>query len=148
MRGARLSDTSRPPHHSPQYNILIGSAGVETPPPPQSKHRENPTQCAGCHVYEHSPQSPTPQDPVVTGHSFVPDETSLRQCHTATDVAAKKDTLQTEIQQSIDSVKGLLNTWGSTRAGDALRTKYGGVGWGERTPGGPSNPPARAPPHG
>ena len=140
MRGARWTDTSRPPHHSPQYNILIGAGGVETTAPPQSKHRENPTQCAGCHVYEHSPQSSTPQDPVVTGHSFVPDETSCLQCHTATDVAAKKDTLQTEIQQSIDSVKGLLNTWGSTRAVDALRTKYGGLSWEYSTPGGLSNP--------
>ncbi|MBU6401085.1 MAG: hypothetical protein KGS61_12250, partial [Verrucomicrobia bacterium] len=64
LRGGKWTDTSRPPHHSPQYNLLIGSGGVEsTNPPPQSYHRTNETQCAQCHVTSIDLASPTAQNP-------------------------------------------------------------------------------------
>ena len=51
LRGATWKDTSRPPHHSPQYNILIGKGGYEVGQAAESQHGTMITnQCAHCHM--------------------------------------------------------------------------------------------------
>ncbi len=52
-RGAAWTDTSRSPHHSPQYNMMLGTvgeleSGASTGFP--STHSRLEMQCAGCHM--------------------------------------------------------------------------------------------------
>jgi hypothetical protein len=52
-RGAAWTDTSRSPHHSPQYNMLLGTVGeLATGPTPgyPSTHSRLEMQCAECHM--------------------------------------------------------------------------------------------------
>jgi hypothetical protein len=57
-RGAAPTDTSRPPHHSPQYNILIGDVGAALGYVPAattnqlSAHRNIIDQCTHCHTHQ------------------------------------------------------------------------------------------------
>ncbi|MBU6411552.1 MAG: hypothetical protein KGR98_14305, partial [Verrucomicrobia bacterium] len=67
-RGAAWTDTSRSPHHSPQYNILIGSADTNLPIAQFGAHALLERQCVSCHM-QSSPYVSESQ-PAVTGHSF------------------------------------------------------------------------------
>jgi hypothetical protein len=52
-RGTAWTDTSRSPHHSPQYNMLLGTVGVladGTTPNFPSTHSRLEMQCAECHM--------------------------------------------------------------------------------------------------
>ena len=52
-RGSAWTDTSRSPHHSPQYNMLLGTVGrLATGPSPgfPSTHSRLEMQCAECHM--------------------------------------------------------------------------------------------------
>lgn len=52
-RGAAWTDTSRSPHHSPQYNMLLGTVGqLSTGPSPgyPSTHSQLEMQCTECHM--------------------------------------------------------------------------------------------------
>ena len=52
MRGARWQDTSRAPHHSPQYNILVGQGAYDLGNALIGVHgRDIETQCAHCHSH-------------------------------------------------------------------------------------------------
>jgi hypothetical protein len=131
MRGATVSATSRPPHHSPQYNILIGTGGVETNTPPQGVHRNNPKQCAGCHTHRHGPADPTPEEPFFTGHSFQPTVEACMACHTNATGPLSATNLQvqaqTEIRNLITQVTTALNTWATTKA-PAIDPAFAGFG--------------------
>ena len=65
-RGALWTGTSRPPHHSPQYNLLIGSLqpgylnGTENFIGP---HGLNTNGCVQCHVVPVTVANPTDQNP-------------------------------------------------------------------------------------
>ncbi len=129
-RGAAWTDTSRPPHHSPQYNILIGSAGVTDGfDAPQSYHRNIDRQCAHCHTHQHEPEAVTPESPNFMGHDFVPHSESCEPCHTPEGADLFKQFAQTGVKQRIAEVKDLLDEWATTRAPEALRTKYGTAAW-------------------
>lgn len=131
MRGATWKGTSRPPHHSPQYNILIGTggfdAGVEQPP--QSAHMKIENQCAQCHTHAHSPDEITEQTPAFTGHDFKPTLQGCAPCHDEVGGELLKEVVQSNIKQQIAEVKGLLDQWALTKAPEALRQKYGSLAW-------------------
>ena len=83
QRGARWQDTSRPPHHSPQYNVLVGQIGFEIPNARHSSHRDIAKQCTHCHTHGHEVEHPTDEEPNNTGHSFAPLPENCVPCHTA-----------------------------------------------------------------
>lgn len=135
MRGAQWTDTSRPPHHSPQYNMLIGSGGVVSGTPPQSYHRNIENQCAHCHTHPHEVENPTFDNPNTTGHSFHVTTTSCLPCHTEEGAELFKNLTQSGIEQRIAEVKALLDEWATTKAPESLRTKYGALAWEYNHPG-------------
>lgn len=143
-RGASWTGTGRPPHHSPQYNMLVGQTGVLDPSvtTKNSPHRNLDKQCASCHMQTVHPTDITAANPVVTGHGWKVDVTSTNSacldCHD--DPADKLATSKTAIQARIDTVKGLLDQWATTKAPEALRTKYGTRAWETTSLGTLSNP--------
>lgn len=145
MRGATWKDTGRPPHHSPQYNILIGKGGYETGTPMESPHGMLITnQCVHCHMSQLDSPEPTVENPSYHGHTFKPllTEVSCVPCHLRTPESMEKVIVrtQTEITNLITNVKGLLDNWATNKAPDTLRTNYGVLAWEYSTPGVLSNP--------
>jgi len=145
MRGATWKDTGRPPHHSPQYNILIGKGGFEVGTPLQSPHGTLITnQCAHCHMSQVPSPAPTVENPNIAGHTFLPKVTvtSCAPCHLRDPDGMEKviARTQTEITNNIVSVKALLDTWATNKAPDAIRTNYGALAWEYTSPGLLSNP--------
>lgn len=131
MRGATWTGTSRPPHHSPQYNMLIGNGGFEAgaTPPAQFGHVDIENQCAHCHTHAHSPDEITEQTPAYTGHDFRPTLAGCSPCHDEEGGAILKEAVQANTKQQIARIKGLLDQWATTKAPEAIRTKYGAVAW-------------------
>jgi len=147
MRGATWKDTGRPPHHSPQYNILIGKGGYEVGEPDQSPHGTLITnQCAHCHMSQVPSPAPTVENPNIAGHTFLPKVTvtSCTPCHLRDPAGMEKVIARTQAQitNSILSVKGLLDTWATNKAPEAIRTNYGALAWEYTSPGLLSNPNA------
>jgi len=130
-RNAAWTDTSRSPHYSPQYNIVIGTRGYYegTNAPPQSPHRDIPNQCAHCHTHPHSVAQPTEANPNFTGHDFAPRMTSCEPCHDAEEATLFTESTQTYTKSRIATVKGLLEQWALTKAPADLKTKYGSLAW-------------------
>jgi hypothetical protein len=87
-------------------------------------------------------QTPTEEHPNYTGHRFEPQYAACATCHRpAEDPAeAKTQILQAEIKAKIQTIKVLLDTWGQTKAPEALRTKYGALAWEYNTAGQISDP--------
>lgn len=144
MRGASPNDTSRPPHHSPQYNMLIGDIGVDVgyvPARVTAAHTRLQEQCTHCHTHPHHPDEPSESEPVYTGHAFEPRAENCTQCHES---VQKAETLiastQAEVRASIQEVKALLDRWSETKAPEALRAKYGKLVWEYTSAGQVSNP--------
>lgn len=142
-------DFSRGPHHSPQYNLLIGilqpdylntldtktvtnglannglgiygtHAGI------RARSVYNTNQCATCHVPSYAGSSGN-----VTGHSFNidPNGCALAGCHSTFSThgtPGAPDYVDYALENSnvVVSVADLLNTW-ATNAGPALFTNYG-----------------------
>jgi hypothetical protein len=131
MRGATWKGTGRPPHHSPQYNILIGNGGVEggATDVPQSAHMKIENQCAQCHTHQHAPDEITEATPAYTGHDFKPTMKGCAPCHDEIGGELLTEVVQGNIKKQIVEIKGLLDTWGTTKAPEALRTKYGALSW-------------------
>jgi nitrate/TMAO reductase-like tetraheme cytochrome c subunit len=142
MRGATWQDTDRYPHYSPQYNIMIGNAGLapEGITVPQSKHRDQPRQCAGCHVHGHEPASPSAANPVYKGHDFQVSLQTCTQCHDEIVAELLWSSAQARVQAMMNKVQSQLETWAATKSDPALRTKYGKLAWEYNTPGHLSNP--------
>jgi hypothetical protein len=146
-RGALYTDTARAPHHSPQYNILIGTSGVINTNSPSTPHFNSGShglfitnQCVGCHM----------QKPAGTaGHSF--EVTSFNMCAGCHGSAANAAGLITltrfAITNRIDRLHAALDNWALTQAPAILGTStYGTRAWEYTTPGdlstGGSGPPA------
>jgi hypothetical protein len=142
LRGGKWTDTSRPPHHSPQYNLLIGNGGVEsTNTPPQSYHRTNETQCAQCHVTAIAEAKPTAANPNIRGHTFQARFDACQPCHFDPQAASDQvDSTQSDIKSRIATLKGLLDQWATTKAASTLSAKYGALAWEFSTPGELSDP--------
>jgi hypothetical protein len=142
QRGATWTATSRPPHQSPQYNILLGSvgelsAGTATYQP-AAHGTELPNQCVDCHMPAGDVNGLTP---TTTGHSFQVTSFSLcTQCHPFPELLAQFTT--TVVGSQIQEIKDDLDYWANTKAPAALQAKYGAMAWEYTTPGELSSGPA------
>jgi protein-arginine kinase activator protein McsA len=146
-RGASWTSNSRAPHHSPQYNMLLGTVGeLDTGAAPQfpSTHSRLEKQCVTCHMQIQEPQYGPPQVPAVTGHQFT--VTSFEVCAPCHGSASNAEGLvalsRQNITNQISFLQATLNYWATTQAPEALRTKYGTRSWeytnpGDLSPGGP-----------
>lgn len=134
-RGAAWSSSSRAPHHSPQYNMLLGTVGeldLGTPSVRPASHALFEKQCVRCHVQAADAVSAT--QPAVSGHSFqVQSFDTCRECHPQPELLVQFTT--TAVSNQIQFVKGLLDQWATTKAPEALRTKYGALAWEYTNPG-------------
>jgi len=150
QRGATWTGTGRPPHHSPQYNVLMGNigdvktVGIDFSAVPQSTHREITKQCTHCHTHGHGAENPSEEDPVYTGHSFQPLPENCVPCHTPEEAEVLIGFRQRNTKLDIATVKTLLDTWGETKSPDPLRAKYGKLAW-EFTSAGQLSQPAAGP---
>jgi hypothetical protein len=135
-RGAAYTSSSRPPHHSPQYNILTGTVGElasGVPPFEPGSHALLITnQCADCHMQHTAPTAQT--GPSITGHTFTVDTFALcLQCHPLP--ADLVDFTQGVVSNRISQIVGELNLWAQTKGPPALYAKYGNLAWEYTTPG-------------
>src|SRR6185312_8596951 len=77
------TSSSRPPHHSPQYNMLLGTVGeLETGISPHfpASHALLEKQCVSCHMPEEA--SANPGQPPITSHTLkVTKYESCQACH-------------------------------------------------------------------
>lgn len=136
-RGASWTSSSRPPHHSPQYNMLIGTVGERADGSTNAKPAGHAVlianQCSGCHMQTEEYQSEAM--PAVTGHSFeVESYQSCIPCHGPYPEFGIEFTM-TYMSSRIAQVKAQLDLWATTKAPDALRTKYGVLAWEYTNPG-------------
>lgn len=152
QRGATPNDTSRPPHHSPQYNLLIGqvvnSGAIWTAQESAQKpspHTSLQGQCASCHVHKREVEDPTDANPNYTGHSFHPSTEGCASCHqTQTQAQNLASALQNEVKQKIQAVKAKLDQWGQTKAPETIRATFGALAWEYTSAGQISNPAGTA----
>lgn len=157
-RGASWTNSASAPHHSPQYNMLLGTvgelpAGISGGPAAHAGTEfleDNAgrlylvtNQCVTCHMqtkdYQHGP----PELAAVTGHSFKSDSYgACAECHgSEANAEGLTDFLQRYVDSQIQQVKASLNTWAMTKAQPELRTNYGARSWeytrpGDLSPGG------------
>jgi formate-dependent nitrite reductase cytochrome c552 subunit len=135
-RGASWTSSSRPPHHSPQYNMLLGSVGVmadgQAPNDPGA-HAFLEKQCVSCHMQSKAFVSEA--QPAITGHKFTVElYDTCYECHT--DPQGLLEFMQTEaMPANIDEVKRALDLWATTKAPEPLRNKYGALAWEYTIPG-------------
>jgi hypothetical protein len=131
LRGGQWTDTSRPPHHSPQYNMLIGMGGYEAgiTNVPQSLHMDVDTQCTHCHVASIPAATVTVATPNSTGHSFNPNMQACAPCHDEVGASLIAEAVQTDVKQREAQIKGLLDQWALTKAPSALTQKYANLAW-------------------
>jgi hypothetical protein len=142
-RGASWTSSSRAPHHSPQYNMLLGTVGVLdsglAPHQPASHGLLIQDQCVGCHMQGTNYVSET--QPASTGHSFQVQsfETCLK-CHPLPEELVQFTT--TAISNQVQTIKAELDHWAATKAPASLWQTYGTRAWeyttpGDLSPGGP-----------
>jgi hypothetical protein len=146
-RGALVTTTSRPPHHSPQYNMLLGTVGVRadgsTNARPAGHALGIEKQCVGCHMQTADFQSEA--HPAISGHSYkVELYNTCLPCHPFPEGLVDLTTLV--VSNRINQLKTQLDLWGTTKAPPILRTNYGALSWEYSTPGdlstGTNSPPA------
>ena len=144
-RGAAWTDTSRAPHHSLQYNFLLGSIGelwngvTDSPAsfnpgthaglPDSAQNSISGTfyltnQCVDCHMQPDAPPAS------IHSHTFaVASHDVCLNCHLDDPGSSGPD-----ISNEVTTVIVLLNNWAATK-GAALQTN-GVVAWEYTTPGG------------
>jgi hypothetical protein len=142
-RGASWTSTSRSPHHSPQYNMLLGTVGLlasgENPHQPASHALLIKDQCVGCHMQ--STNYVNELQPRVTGHAFeVQSFDVCLKCHPRPQDLAEF-TMST-VSNQVHSIKSALDLWAVTKAPPSLQAAYGTRAWeyttpGDLSPGGP-----------
>ncbi|MFO1500491.1 MAG: multiheme c-type cytochrome [Verrucomicrobiota bacterium] len=141
MRGARWQDTSRPPHHSPQYNLLIGQGAYDLGRSSIAGHGQIPNQCVQCHTHPHPADPVTAENPNYTGHGFEVRTENCTICHISNaTVEIVKGRTQTNTKNQIESVRALLDSWATNKAPAELLSKYGRLAWEYSAPGELSNP--------
>jgi hypothetical protein len=140
MRGARWQDTSRPPHHSPQYNLVIGQGGFDLGKPSMAAHGEIENQCVHCHTHPHAADPLSPQNPNYTGHAFEVRTENCVGCHINTDTTERIIArTQENMKALIEDVRARLDNWATNRAPTELQSKYGRLAWEYNVPGQLSN---------
>jgi formate-dependent nitrite reductase cytochrome c552 subunit len=133
-RGASWTSSGRPPHHSPQYNTMLGTIG-ELPAGTSAirgTHASLEKQCVTCHMPK--TEVTAGAHPNMAGHSFKVDSyDACQSCHTFPELLV--DFTAMVISFRIDQVKADLNLWATTKAPLALRNKYGALAWEYTVPG-------------
>lgn len=143
-RGASWTSSARPPHHSPQYNIMLGSVGeLETVSLTGTNklpaaHALLEKQCVDCHMQTEEYVSEA--QPAVTGHKFsVESYDTCARCHGS---AANAQGLVTLVQTfvispRIQELKGRLDEWALTKGPAVLQStnNYGARAWEYTNPG-------------
>ncbi len=129
-RGADWQQSDSPPHHSPQYNMMLGTVGVladgTTSPNFPSTHSRLEMQCAACHM-----QTATNN---ASGHTFqVATYQLCFRCHT--DPAGLVQSWTNNISDQIQLTKALLDLWATNTAPVFLQTNYGTLAWEYTLPG-------------
>ena len=138
-RGAKWSDTARPPHHSLQYNMLLATVGELAPfyPPYQAAHAGLSgsasvsisgtfyltNQCAACHMQSFAASGGKPS------HSFTVVTNVCANCHNVSQLPSLP--LTTYVGGFSNQIAGLivsLNQWAATKAPTVLKTN-GAVAW-------------------
>jgi hypothetical protein len=130
-RGAVWTGTGRPPHHSPQYNILIGqvaapgtAAGDEFNgvPAGHGNPASNPMQCVTCHMEPETPETITEETPNYTGHRFEVKTSACADCHGfADDPNAEAiaeggiEFIQSGTKAAMAKTIAALNEWAATK---------------------------------
>lgn len=145
-RGATWQSTSRPPHYSPQYNILIGAVQTNylngTNLTMIATHGRNTNGCIQCHMHVTKVANPTALNPNATGHRFEVSSAGCANsgCHSSS-TQAEVATLGTQLDTTnrIQTVVGLLNQWAVNSSPLILRTNYGALSWEYTAPGALSN---------
>jgi hypothetical protein len=147
QRGAVWTSNTRPPHHSPQYNLLIGNVAFPTTNAMIGAHGlRNPKQCVQCHMAGHGPDLAYPvgdTNRFYTGHTFRLTLTgcTIAGCHSSTNRAAEMMIeTQSDTENRIHQVVTLLQTWGATKSPTTLRSNYGQYAWEYVTAGQLSSP--------
>jgi hypothetical protein len=138
--GASWTNNASEPHHSPQYNMLLGTIGElesgQTPYQPGSHALLITNQCVACHMQTTNFMSAS--QPANTGHSFEVYKYDL--CLNCHDLPALLVTFVTgDISNQIQSVKSQLDHWAATSTNTAVQSlwaKYGKLAWEYTTPGG------------
>jgi hypothetical protein len=144
-RGAAWTDTSRSPHHSVQYNFLLGSIGELLGGPAifnPGTHAGLPSsadnsisgtyyltnQCADCHMQTDGSGG--------RDHStMVTSDTVCLNCHITSPIELEDDFLTPAISNNVITLITALNQW-SARQTNALLTATNVVAWEYTTPGG------------
>jgi hypothetical protein len=137
-RGALWTDTSRPPHGSLQYNMLLGDVGAflsgAAPYQPSTHARALTNQCVACHMQTRAYQSEA--TPAITGHNFsVNSFTLCVPCHGPSASNLVDFAINYFLPAQTQQVKAALDLWATTKAPTALRTKYGTRAWEYTNPG-------------
>jgi hypothetical protein len=139
-RGADWRDTARPPHGSPQYNVLIGTAGYDPENTEmQRAHAGIAGQCIGCHAQGYGNGQLT--EGPYTGHTTRVEYEQCSACHGSAEIGELlRDGTQQVTRERMTALLDLLNTWGETKAPAGLREKYGRLAWEYTRVGELSNP--------
>lgn len=149
-RGALVGTSSRPPHHSPQYNILLGTVGVRADGSNAATNSRPGThafalekQCVSCHMGTEEYQSEA--HPAISGHSFKAEVlNTCAPCHPFPEGLV--DLTALVVSNRVSQLKSRLDLWASTKSPDILRTNYGALAWEYSIPGdlsvGTNSPPA------
>jgi len=144
-RGAAWTDTSRAPHHSPQYNFLLGSVGELLTGPATfnpGTHAGLPSsamnslsgtfyltnQCTDCHLQNDSSGG--------HDHSFaVTSDAVCFNCHVTDPEFLEQAFLTPAISNNVVTLLTALNRWAVLKAPPTLQSN-GLVAWEYTTPGG------------
>lgn len=134
-RGASWTSSSRPPHHSPQYNMLLGTVGVlasDLPPDQPATHSLLEKQCVTCHVQMTNDLNGSLLGG--SGHTFRVDTyATCRRCHPLPESLVQFTT--SIVSNQIQQIKASLDLWATTKAPEQLRTNYGTLSWEYTNPG-------------
>ena len=134
-RGATWSSSGRPPHHSPQYNMMLGTIGelpAGTSPIRAAHGTLIEKQCVGCHMPTRAFTDEA--HPGMTGHSFkVESYDSCTECHTFPELL--QDFTALVISSRMQQLKTDLNLWATTKAPAPLPTQFGALAWEYTVPG-------------
>jgi hypothetical protein len=138
-RGASWSSSSRPPHHSLQYNMLLGTVGElpdGTAPWRAAHATQIAKQCVGCHMQTEGGEGQAQRR--MSGHSFkVASFTTCVGCHPFPELLV--EFTGKIISNQIQQVKASLDRWATLKAPAEIR-KYGLLAWEYDNAGGLSNP--------
>ncbi len=145
-RGESWKNNDSEPHHSLQYNMLLGTVGIGFPTlpayQPGSHALRITNQCVGCHMQRTNFVSDV--RPANTGHSFEVYKYDLcLNCHVSLETVDFLVTFVTgAVSNEVQQVVTDLDFWAANttnQAAQALYAKYGNLAWEYTSPGGLSS---------